>query len=208
MPDIFEHYVVSTRSSIGPRYRQLLFDILMANPFKNVLEIGCLRGYSSCAFIEAINRGRDFDYTICDPAPRGTFADVLNKCTAMDRVHLVQKLSVDCIQPGYDFIFVAGDHSLQYVPKEIARLLEVNFESVLAHDTYIEIPRYFGAHQYRHIFEKHPDYFYIDDGSWDPSSEQQRCGVSFFTRRSDVFERVKELFGRLNTRVNSPNPPS
>lgn len=193
MPDLFAEYRISAKSSIGPRYRRLLFDMLLACDFRHVLEIGCLRGYSTCAFLEALKRGASFSYTICDIEPRPGFTELIGSCAGIGAINLVRQPSLEAIGPEFDFVFVDGDHSIAYVRREIARLLEVHTPTILAHDTYIEDPRYAGAHLYRHTFSRHPDFFYIDDDTWMPG-EQQRCGLSLCTRSREVFDRVAPLF--------------
>ena len=188
-----EKYNVSSRSSIGNTYRQLLLNILKAGNFKNVLEIGCLRGYSSCAFLEALNQGEDFQYTICDPSPRLDMK-LFDLCEKKDHITLIKKPSLEVIKPGYDFIFIDGDHSIQYVPLELMLLLNINAETMLAHDTYIQSNKYMGPPLYRYCFSRHKDYFYVDDSIFRPEEEKMRCGISFFTKRIDIFDKVRPLF--------------
>ena len=191
-----DKYQVSSRSSIGKTYRNLLFDILMNCKFKNVLEIGCLRGYSSCAFFEALNQGADFNYTICDPAPRMD-VKLFDLCRKKDSINLIKKPSLEIIEPGYDFIFIDGDHSINYVPLELMRLVDVNAETMLAHDTYIENPKYKGPPLYRYFFSKHKEYYYVDHSTFRPNEEKEICGISFFTKNKETFNLVKPLFEKL-----------
>lgn len=191
-----EKYNVSSRSSIGKTYRQLLFSILTNCNFKNVLEIGCLRGYSSCAFIEALNQGCDFKYTICDPKPLMDMK-LLDLCQKRSNITFLKKPSLEVISSEYDFIFVDGDHSIQYVPRELMLLIDIGAETILAHDTYIKNPKYQGPPLYRYCFSRHKDFYYVDDSTFKPEEERELCGISFFTKKSDIFHKVYPLFTNL-----------
>jgi hypothetical protein len=191
-----EKYPVTSRSSIGKTYRNLLFNILTNCRFKNVLEIGCLRGYSSCAFIEALNQGCDFHYTICDPAPRMDMK-LLDLCNKKNNITFLKKPSLEVIQPGFDFIFIDGDHSVKYVAAELMLLTKVGAETMLAHDTYLEVPRYQGPTLYRYCFSRHKDFFYVDDNTFRPEEENQLCGMSFFTKNPEIFSVVEPLFTQI-----------
>lgn len=193
-----EKYNISSRSSIGKTYRQLLYNILVSCDFKNVLEIGCLRGYSSCAFIEALNQGCDFQYTICDPHPLMD-TKLLDLCQKRSNINLILKPSLEVIKPGYDFIFIDGDHSHKYIPLELMLLLDVEAETMLAHDTYIKNPKYLGPPLYRYCFSRHKDYHYVDDSKFRPEDgERELCGLSFFTKSTSIFGKVCPLFDNIN----------
>jgi predicted O-methyltransferase YrrM len=192
-------YNISSKSSIGKTYRQLLFKILTNCNFNNVLEIGCLRGYSSCAFIEALNCGCDFCYTICDPMPRMDMK-LLDMCKKRSNITFLQKPSLEVIKPGFDFIFVDGDHSVKYIPQELRLLIDSGAETVLAHDTYIQNPKYQGPPLYRYCFSRHKDFYYIEDNTFRPSEERELCGLSFFTKKTDVFNKVQPLFKEIGNK--------
>lgn len=178
-------YEVSSRSSIGKKHRQILFNILVKNSFKNVLEIGCFRGYSSCAFLWALDQGCDFQYTICDPHPRINL-NMIEACSKKDNITIVKKPSLEVISPEFDFIFIDGDHTTQYVSLELMKLIDSNTETMFAHDTYIKDSRYRGANLYRYCFSNHKDYYYIDDPG--------KYGISFFTKNIDIFKTAEPLF--------------
>lgn len=193
-----DKYTLSTRSSVGPVYRQLLYDILMIGKFNNVLEIGCLRGYSSTAFCAALDDGCDFQYTICDPWPRTDFK-FLDVCTKRGNIQTDKRLSLDVIQPGFDFIFIDGDHRMKYIAFELIRLVDVGAETMLAHDTHITDPRYSGAPLYRYFFSKNRDFYYVDDDTYSPEHHEVLCGLSFFTKKLDLFAKVEPLFKAITT---------
>lgn len=191
-----EQYEINSKSSIGKTYRQLLFNLLIRCSFKNVLEIGCFRGYSSCAFLEALNHGCNFQYTICDPKPK-IRPELLETCSKKDKITITTKSSLEVISPKYDFIFIDGDHSTHYVGFELMKLIDSNIETMLAHDTYIENPKYKGANLYRYCFAHHKDYHYVEDSIFRQNESTVLCGLSFFTKNIEIYNKVYPLFEQI-----------
>jgi len=194
----FTKYRVGIKSSIGPVYRQLIYDILMATKPKRCLEIGCCNGYSTSAFLEALNQGADFHFTTCDPKPsRKIHANVLAHCTRLDKVQLIQKPSLEIISPEFDFIFVDGDHSLYGCFAEIRMLLKAGTETILAHDTWIDIERFQGPWLYRFIFSNHRGFYYTDDNKVRSCDYYKGCGLSYMTKNERLFQVVEPMFKTL-----------
>jgi len=198
MEDIFKKYRVGIKSSIGPTYRKLLYDIVIATKPKNVLEIGSRGGYSTSAFLEALNQGADFHLTACDPKPsRKIHERVFNRCQRLDRVNWQQEYAQKIISPEFDLVFADGDHSTKGVFEEIRLLIESDIETIIAHDTWIDIPKFQGAWLYRYMFSHNEDYYYIDDNKRRQDDYYQGCGISYMTRSKKLFEIVKPLFHNL-----------
>jgi predicted O-methyltransferase YrrM len=124
---------ISKRSSIGPSYRKLLYDVLLRVEFKNVLEIGCYRGYSSVAFLQALDDGAGFRYTIADPRPDMlTLTTLVERCDHRDKVKIRRKKSIDVIDKHFDFIFVDGNHTAEGIGPELLRILECQTKTLMA----------------------------------------------------------------------------
>jgi len=204
---MFERYLqissgepLSARSSIGPTYRKLLYEILMEGRFKNVLEIGCLRGYSSVAFLQALDDGAEFHLSLVDPHPHLSLMPLVDKCKRQDRIRLHRARSIDVISEEFDFLFIDGDHTVAGVGAELLRILECQIESMVAHDIWIEHPKhpeYRGAHLYRHVFCNHRDYLYIDDREMRSTDPYKGCGLAFFTREVELYRKIAPLFSGL-----------
>ena len=69
----------------------ILYNLLMANPYKRVLEIGSHNGYSTTAFVEALKRGASFEVHLCDI---GFMDSVREICRGYDQIKLHQTRSV------------------------------------------------------------------------------------------------------------------
>jgi hypothetical protein len=168
--------------------------MMMLNLHKNVLEIGCLNGYSTSAFITALKNRAEFDFTICD---KRMDRDVIRLAKSSPKeVSIKECRSVEVIDPSFDFIFVDGDHTISSVGPEIKLLLESETKSILAHDTFItHVSKFWGAVLLRQVFSNHRDYWTVQDHS--TNEHFRRLGLSFFTRDEEIHKAVKPLFENI-----------
>jgi predicted O-methyltransferase YrrM len=192
---------ISRRSAIGSTYRKLLYEILISGKFSNVLEVGCLRGYSSIAFLQALDDGASFEYSNVDPHPKTSEINALiERCQQKEKVRILKQRSKDVISAQYDFIFLDGDHTAEGIGPELLQILDSRITTMVAHDIWIahpEHPEYSGARLYRHVFTNHRDYYYIDDNARREEDYFQGCGLAFFTRDLMLFRRVAPYFDAL-----------
>lgn len=125
------------QASLDPRHIYWLYDVLASGYFRRALEIGCLNGASSTAFVEAINRGALGHATFCDLDVRDTLKAVLSHCTVPERITTFSGRSTELLQyqAEFDFVFVDGDHRLETVRAETDLLLQHRPLCVMAHDS-------------------------------------------------------------------------
>jgi predicted O-methyltransferase YrrM len=118
-----------------------MYDVLCGGRFQHALEIGCLNGASSTAFVEAINGQRLRHATFCDIDLRATLQEVLKECRFPDRIQTFEGRSVDLLRQrsDFDFVFVDGDHRLETVTEEVELLLLNPPTCVMAHDTSVRV---------------------------------------------------------------------
>jgi hypothetical protein len=178
--------------SVGPTYGKLIYDIMMLDLHKDVLEIGCLYGYSTSSFIQSLNDGAEFNFTVCDINISSQVNSMIKSCRK--GVSVAQRQSKSVINPSFDFIFIDGNHSLRVVGEELRLVLKSKTKTILAHDTYIK--DFKGAVLLRKTLQSHDDYFYLDYHRKLPRNNTH-YGISFATRDEDIYKKVKLLFYRL-----------
>lgn len=123
--------------SIDRRHLFWMYDILASGLFRQALEIGCLNGVSSTAFLEAIRCQALPKATFCDLEFRPSWTAARDCCPFPDRIDQFEGRSVDLLRQEneFDFIFVDGDHRLETVREEVECLLRRRPLCVMAHDT-------------------------------------------------------------------------
>lgn len=118
---------------IDVRHRDWLRSVLMSGRFRRVLEIGCYRGYSTHAFIDALAAGKVEEVHLCDPTIRREVRVLANR----PGVHLHECTSLDLLSAdaAWDLVFVDGDHSPETCQREAELLIAAGVPAVFAHDT-------------------------------------------------------------------------
>lgn len=181
---------IGTAFSVGPIYREFLYKIAMLNIHQNVLEIGCMVGYSTSAFITALNNDADFNLSLCDTHFQPSVRHLAAKC--VKPINLMQSASRNVINSKYDLIFVDGDHTIATVREEIELLLASKTKTIVIHDTHlIEEVRFWGPVLAKAVFDVHPAYY----GFTLHNSEEHflSLGLSVYSRDEDVYQILYEL---------------
>ena len=180
---------------VGVRFSHMIYDLMMSDLFKNVLEIGCYQGYSTWAFLSAMKDGEGFGFTACDVnflgSVRQMVADLPEELRSS--VSLREERSTSVISPKYDFIFVDGFHDIATVGEEIDLLLDCGTDTILAHDTFIRHKDCSGAVLLKKVFSSHVDYLSLNYGTR-TNGDQTHYGMSLFTKRKEVVCMAEKLF--------------
>ncbi len=191
----FPHIWDCPEGSIDQRHLFWMFDVLAAGDFSNALEIGCLNGTSSTAFVEALNRQLLKRATFCDIEHRPTFRTVLEHCRFPDRIRTVQSRSADLLREAddFDFVFVDGDHRLPTVQEEVDLLLKRRPVCVMAHDTNAQAAGCAdceGPPLLKWRFQTTAPYLCLEDSA-PRSGEYTFRGMFLATTSHDVFEAAR-----------------
>jgi hypothetical protein len=173
------------------RHVYMIHDVLMGWPFRRALEIGSFFGASSTAFIEAINAGHGMDATFCDVSISDSLYDVLNHCTAPDRVHMTPQPSWQVLDSNedWDFIFVDASHDIDTVTLELKRLMRRRPLCVMAHDTSATAAGFSkceGAELLKRTFQTDPGYLCIEDDAHRPGEATHR-GLFLATTSPELY---------------------
>ena|GEM_PF-772516 len=183
-------------ASLDRRHLFWMFEILAAGNFQHALEIGCLNGASSTAFVEALNRGHLQRATFCDIKLRPTFQAVLDHCQVHDRVRTYEGRSVDLLRESepFDFVFIDGDHRTPNVQQEIELLLQRKPLCVVAHDTNAHVLGYGdceGPPPLKWAFQTTEPYLCLEDNAPRPGEDTAR-GLFVATTSPTVFAAARE----------------
>lgn len=111
---------------------RMIYDFVMANDFKLILEIGCWDGFSTSALVQAARDLKDFRFIVCDVSIRKAVRDM---CDGMNAC-LLEMPSVDALQiaRGVDLVILDGDHHLQAVQADWRILRQHGVRTIVAHD--------------------------------------------------------------------------
>jgi len=195
------------QASVDRRHLFWMFDILCAGGFRHALEIGCLNGASSTAFVEAINREALLQATFCDIDIRPTLRATLDHCRFPDRVRTFEGRSgsMFATQERFDFVFVDGDHRLQTVLREVDWLLECRPVCVMAHNTNAQAAGFAdceGPPLLKWRFQVASSYLCLEDNAVRESEATQR-GMFLATRSREVFEVARRSLERWGEMANA-----
>lgn len=186
---------------IDQRHLFLLYNLLLAWPFERVLEIGSYKGYSSAAFIQAINAGQAFVADFCDIKIQPSLRKVLATCEYREQVRLHARSSHDLLaDPSsgpYDLVFVDGNHRFEAVQPEIKQLLGRKTLCIVAHDTAASTAGYAeceGAYYLKKAVQHEPGYYCLED--CEPRVNEATHRGFFVGVRKDLelFEIVRAVF--------------
>jgi hypothetical protein len=175
------------------RHIYMVYNILINNDFKNVLEIGSFRGASTTAFLEAMIIKPNLNVSICDIDITPHLQTLINSCQTKDRLKILNTHSKNVINSGYDLICVDGDHTYNNVKEEVDLLLKNNIGTILAHDTNAQIAGYAlceGSH-YLGITLKQ-QYLWCEDVK-DRPNELTKRGFFACTKDKATFENIKQI---------------
>ena len=183
------------QASVDRRHLFWLYDVLASGLFHNALEIGCLNGASSTAFVEALNQQAVEHATFCDIDLRPSLFDVLQRCHVRERIRTFGGRSADLLRDRceFDFVFVDGDHRLETVREEVELLLRTKPVCVMAHDTSAD-PAGFdhceGPMYLKWRFQTTPPYLCLEENAR-RAAEQTCRGMFLATTSADVFRHAQ-----------------
>lgn len=187
-------------AAMDKRHVFLLHEILLAWPFKWVVELGSFAGASSTAFVEAINRGASLTATFSEVSIQDSLVDVLKNCKDMSRIRLTRMPSwmvLDTDEP-FDFVFVDAAHDMDTVSLEVKKLLRRRPLCVMAHDTSSTDNGHSkceGAKFLADTFRSQSDYLCLEDNRRRAGERTER-GLFFATKDKGLFEIAKGIYDK------------
>ncbi len=185
------------------RHVEVIYEFLMRNDFNRVCEIGSYTGYSTIAFIEALNHGKDFKFHISEPNPTRQLRALISLCTKPDNILLHVQQGVDVLEKwtDFDFVFVDGNHSMTGAGSELLMILRHKTPNIMAHDTNLyaiedKNDHCAGSELIGRVLWSHKDYYCIEDKEIRADENTER-GLFFASREEDKYNIGKEIFKEL-----------
>ena len=198
-----EYPAVVTDDGWGMDYTHvmLLYNLLMATPYRRVLEVGSHTGYSTTAFVEALKHGASFEVHLCDI---GFEDSVRNLCRKCSNITLHQMRSVDYLATAgkFDFALLDGSHIAEDVEDEFEYLSMNGCRSFLLHDTCTQLlpqnrnkPWFDGPLLLKNKLLASPDWLTVED-SVPRNGEETERGLLFATRNVAEYHKALEIFNK------------
>lgn len=182
------------------RHVEVIYEFLMRNDFSRTCEIGSYTGYSTIAFIEALNHGKDFKFHISEPNPTHQLRALISLCTKPDNVILHTQQGVDVLEKwtNFDFVMVDGNHNIEGAGLELLMILRNGTPNVIAHDTNVSKRDAMnhpclGSELLGRTLWSHVDYKCIEDKKQREGEKTDR-GLLFATINEDTYQIGQEIF--------------
>ena len=182
------------------RHVEVIYEFLMRNDFSRTCEIGSYTGYSTIAFIEALNHGKDFKFHISEPNPTHQLRALISLCTKPDNVILHTQQGVDVLEKwtNFDFVMVDGNHNIEGAGLELLMILRNGTPNVIAHDTNVSKRDAMnhpclGSELLGRTLWSHVDYKCIEDKEQREGEKTDR-GLLFATINEDTYQIGQEIF--------------
>lgn len=174
------------------RHRLFLYRLVSLGLFKNVLEVGCYRGSSTSAYLQALNDGAEFNLTLCDTNFHPVLVNAISRCGKQPVMRATD--SLQAINGEFDLIVLDGDHRIGQVSRELGLFLFHQMQTIVAHDTNSSnIPGCEGTVFLGNVLKGHSEYAYLED-KLSREGEYTERGLLIATRKKEVFEAVKPIW--------------
>lgn len=118
---------------IDDRHLRIVHDLAL-QATGNVVEVGCFRGRSTAAFVEALNAGADFHLHLVDIKVTPELRRVVEMCWHPDRITIHETPSRDFRLDSASLWLVDGDHTWPAV-LDVLNALSSGAQCILMHDT-------------------------------------------------------------------------
>tara|TARA_Y100000401_G_C8264495_1_gene195038 strand:+ start:133 stop:753 length:621 start_codon:yes stop_codon:yes gene_type:complete len=184
------------------RHVEIIYEFLMANNFNRVAEIGSYSGFSTAAFIEALNQGKDFKFHISETVPTRQLKTLISLCKKPDNIMLHVETGEKVLEywRDFDFVFIDGDHDIKGAGAELLMVLRYGIPNLMAHDTNIYKKRCGypckGAELIARTMKSHKDYYWLEDKE-ERQGELTDRGLFFATMDENKYNVAKEIFLEL-----------
>ena len=183
------------------RHVEVIYEFLMRNDFNRVCEIGSYTGYSTIAFIEALNHGKDFKFHISEPNPTRQLRALISLCAKPDNITFTcSQQGVDVLEKwtDFDFVMVDGNHNIEGAGLELLMILRNGIPNVIAHDTNVSKRDAMnhpclGSELLGRTLWSHVDYKCIEDKKQREGEKTDR-GLFFATINEDTYQIAQEIF--------------
>lgn len=193
--------------TIDDRHAFMLSEMLRIYPFRRVLEIGCYRGNTTVAVLEAQtymkeHTGSTFHSYHCDPHPQPEFDKIIEPYVARGFATVYRAFSFDMLNlhGPFDAVFVDGNHAERTVREETDLLIQQKTLAVFAHDTTLGITHNLedlvGPQYLKNKFMATAPYLCLEDCVNRLPKEWTNRGFFAALRTPELFEKARGVYAQ------------
>ena len=192
------------------RHVNIIHNIVMENNFKTIVEIGVYVGYSTCALLSALDKGKKFDLHLVEPyqfRPEETsnLDETISYCANKEAVN-VHNLESDIFwseacPSDIDLIIIDGDHRIPGASTDFFYTLKNDVPNIISHDSNPppekEWAKYCdGSKIIADILKSHKDFKFLEDKE-SRAGERTYRGLLYATKEEIAFQRADKIFKDL-----------
>ena len=211
----FEKYpcVLSCEHSdwiMDERHVNIIHNIVMDNNFKTIVEIGSYMGYSTCALLAALDKGKQFNLHLVEPwqyRPEETsnLDEAIDWCTNKEsiKIHNLQSDAFwsSACPKDIDLVMIDGDHHIPSASTDFFHVLKNNIPNIISHDSNPPLKRLATAKEWgskiiADILKSHKDFKFLEDKE-SRAGERTYRGLLYATKEEIAFQRADKIFKDL-----------
>jgi len=173
------------------RHVLLQYHLAMSGCVRRVLEVGCHRGYSSSAYVQAMRDGAALELTCCDLHITPELRELA--AAAPRPVLLLECSSVVAIDDSYGLVVLDGDHTIEMVSRELGMCLYHRTPTIILHDyAAADAPNCEGPVWAGLTLQCHPEYQCVGDLRARPGEHTNR-GLLVATRSGALADVARSI---------------
>lgn len=192
------------------RHVNIIHNIVMENNFKTIVEIGSYMGYSTCALLAALDKGKQFNLHLVEPwqyRPEETsnLDEAIDWCTnkGVIKIHNLESdvfWSIACPE-DIDLVIIDGDHQIPGASTDLFHALKNDIPNIISHDSNPPLDKEWGKSCYgskiiADILKSHKDFKSLEDKE-SRAGERTYRGLLYATKKDVGFQRADKIFKEL-----------
>ena len=190
------------------RHVNIIHNIVMENNFKTIVEIGPYVGYSTCALLAALDKGKQFNLHLVE-----SWEDVIDTnlskavglCANKGAIK-IHSLKSDVFWSSacpkdIDLVIIDADHDIPYASTDLFYTLKNNIPNIISHDSNAWVNKEWGKYCYgskiiADILKSHKDFKFLEDKE-SRVGERTYRGLLYATKEEIAFQRADKIFKDL-----------
>jgi hypothetical protein len=192
------------------RHVNIIHNIVMENNFKTIVEIGVYAGYSTCALLAALDKGKQFNLHLVEPwqyRPEETsnLDEAIGWCTNKEtiKIHNVDSDTFwsHACPKDIDLVIIDGDHSIPGASTDLFHVFKNDIPNIISHDSNPPLFLEWGNNCYgskiiADILKSHKDFNFLEDKE-SRVGERTYRGLLYATKEEVGFQRADKIFKEL-----------
>ena len=187
------------------RHVNIIHNIVMENNFKTIVEIGTYIGYSTCALLAALDKGKQFNLHLVE-----TNKEVIDKhlskvtglCTNKGAIKIHNSKSnffwSSACPKDIDLVIIDADHKISGASTDLFYTLKNNIPNIISHDSNAWVNKEWGKYCYgskiiADILKSHKDFKVLEDKE-SRVGERTFRGLVYATKEDREFHKADKIF--------------